>query len=179
MMQDNQPQENAPGTATGEIEAQGSAETQPSPSANGGAGADGNLLSQDKVNEIVRERLSKQERSFYEGLEVKDGKELGDLLEKARKYDALSEEKSRLDEEIAFMRNGIDPKRADDVRTWFKGKGKAIDGEGLAEAVKSHPEWIGSVEPQPMGAGGDQGKPRESEEDMAARIFNLGHGFVH
>lgn len=178
MTLDNQPQENAPGTATGEKSAQGTAETLPSPETKPEAGAGGNLLSQDKVNEIVRERLSKQEKSFYDGLKVKDGKELGDLLDKARKYDALSEEKSRLAEEIAFIRNEIDPSRADDIRTWFKGKGEAIDEKSLAEAAKAHPEWKRRFVPEPMGAGGEPSKPAESEESKAAKLFNLGKGFV-
>lgn len=179
MTLDNQPQENTPGTATGGETAQGSAETHPSPNANDGSQGREVLLSQDKVNEIVRERLSKQERSFYEGLKVKDGKELGDLLEKARKYDALNDEKSKLAEEIAFIRNGIDPKRADDVRTWFKGKGQQFDEQGLKAALETHPEWKGSVTPQPLGGSGEQKKPETTEKDIAAKYFGLTKGFVH
>lgn len=141
-------------------------------------------LTQDEVNSIVRERLDRQQKSFYERIGVADDKALEELLNRARGYDDLTKENESLraqvgqsTEELAFLRNGILEDRYDDVRTWFRGKGEAITQSSLHDVLEKHPEWISkpiekTVSVEPLGATRGE-KPKETEDDIAQRYFGL------
>lgn len=127
-------------------------------------------LTQERVNEIVRERLDKQSRSYLKrlGLESEDG--IAELVKRAQSYDGLTKENHSLKEAMALKDAGISSNREDDVRTYFKGKGMELTAESLEQAIATHPEWKAGNN---VGIGVDKqpAAPAISEEEEAARLF--------
>lgn len=134
----------------------------------------------EEVDGIVKESLSavygKYGVGSAEELERKfsDGeKALGEIRA------SLAESEKRLAESekrLAFAVNRIDPGREDDVETWFKGKGKVLDGPGLVEALKTHPEWQGRLSTVSVGNAADDGRApqglseKSRENELAASL---------
>jgi len=171
----------APGTADGDEEGQSAGGDAPE-----GGQASHEPLTQERVNEIVRERLAKRDQQLFARLGVSDESGIDELAERARGYgeksreleEALAENRS-LKESIAIRNSGIVPEREDDVRTYFKGKGLEMSEEAIKQAIGTHPEWAGATPAQaqaskPVQIGAEpQAKQRPDLEGQAARLFGL------
>lgn len=110
-------------------------------------------FTQEQVNKIMRARLERDRLSFLNRYGVKDRDGLDSLIGKAQSYDIMKERyeagKTRiaeLEERLAFMSNGINPDREDDIRAYFKGKGLEFNEETLVKELDTHPEWRKIVE---------------------------------
>jgi hypothetical protein len=108
---------------------------------------------QARINEMIRARLERQNNSFYKRYGVNDRDGLDSLIGKAQsydimkeRYDSMSQENAQLKEKLAFMSNGINPDREDDIRAHFKGKGIEFDNDSLIKELETHPEWRKVVE---------------------------------
>lgn len=99
-------------------------------------------FTRDEVTTILRRRLERANNSLYQKYSVKDVNEFNALLDKAKSYDSLKQERDSFSERIAFMSNNINPDRYEDVRTYFKGKGMIFDEGVLKGLLESHPEWV-------------------------------------
>lgn len=140
-------------------------------------------FTQEQVNSIVRERLERDRKNVYDKLGVSDEQGLDSLIEKLKNYDSLSSDNASLREKVLFYENSILPNREDDIRYYFKGKGLELNQDTLKSALETHPEWVKAkvVDEQPKSTtivpvGSVQSEqPKESEEDMAAKLFGLDH----
>lgn len=150
-------------------------------------------LTQDEVNDIVRERLAKRDRQLFSKYGVEDEKALDALFEKAKGYDeqakSLEEIQAQLksaNEELALKRHGVLPEREDDAKTYFKGKGMEMSEEALKQVLETHPEWLKAEEgqpkpnftkPEPIGA--EKGEKAKSDpREEAAKLWGFPEGFV-
>lgn len=140
------------------------------------SGEENRGLTQEQVNEIVRDRLAKSREASLRKYGVGSEEELASLLEKGRAYGGKETELATAMEDLALLRNGVSESRRDDVRIWFKGKGTALTDEALKEALASHPEWAAapsSPKTSPVQIGAETGKSAKSEEDIAKELFGL------
>lgn len=105
-------------------------------------------FTQEELNAIVKERLDRQTGKFLQrlGLESMDG--IDEMLDHAKSYSEAQElvtryqlENESLKQELAFRDNGVNPKKADDVKAYFKGKGLELTDENLKAEMQTHPEW--------------------------------------
>lgn len=105
-------------------------------------------FTQEQLNAIVKERLDRQTGKFLQrlGLESMDG--IDEMLDHAKSYAEAQElvtkyqlENESLKMELAFRDNGVNPKRVDDIKAYFKGKGLDLTNESLKEEMETHPEW--------------------------------------
>ena len=110
-------------------------------------------FTQEQVNKIMRSRLERDRLSFLNRYGVKDRDGLDSLIGKAQSYDVMKERYgaaktkiAELEERLAFMSNGINPDREDDIRAYFKGKGLEFNEETLVNELETHPEWRKIVE---------------------------------
>ena len=110
-------------------------------------------FTQEQVNKIMRSRLERDRLSFLNRYGVKDRDGLDSLIGKAQSYEIMKErynaQKTKiaeLEERLAFMSNGINPDREDDIRAYFKGKGIDFNEESLVNELETHPEWRKIVE---------------------------------
>lgn len=144
-------------------------------------------FTQDEVNEIVRQRLEKSKKTLYSKYGVEDSDGLDELLGKAQAHDAQVErieELRRLNasqsEELAFLKNNVDPSRYDDVRTYFKGKELEFNNDNLVIQLATHPEWIKQAHSNTTSIqimGGEKkaaSNPTvEDEKAIASRLFGF------
>ena len=174
-------------------QAQQSSDKTPNPangsqgSANGGTGEE-KKFTQAEVDKIVADRLKQKEssdmRKVYDKLGISSDEDLENIVKKAQAYDgtkkALEETNSasqKTSEELAFIKNGIDDKRYDDVRLILKGKGKEITDENIKTELSTHPEWAKqskqeSPTPNPIGVT----QTAKTSPDMDEKIMSwLGH----
>lgn len=142
---------------------------------------------QEKVNEIVRERLERDRKSLYSRYGVEDKTGLDDLIGKALSYDVMLEryEKAKADnktiaEELAFVRKNINPERKADIQAYFKGKELDFSEDALEKELTTHPEWLNVVEKDdtPKTTISYVSKDRgdiveESDKDKVAKLFGL------
>lgn len=167
---------------------QGGAETAETPAAEETDHAE--RFTRDQVNELIRARIERERARTMQRLGIESLDELEAISERARDAEAgkaemerIKEESKGLRAEIAFLRNGVDEARRDDVQTYFRGKGLEMTDESVAEAIATHPEWKARFEETPratvvpLGAAQTE-KAQEDEEAAAARMFGLKRGFV-
>lgn len=143
-----------------------------------------NTFTQEKVNEIVRDRLNK----VYKRYGVNDKNGLDDLVAKAQSYSVMSEmyeateaKNKELLRDLAFLRNNINPDRQNDIMAHFKGNGVDFTEENLINELSTHPEWLNpvKVDDKPkttfeiIGNDSSTGKVRENEADMVAKMFGF------
>lgn len=105
-------------------------------------------FSQSDVDKIVKERLAQKEssdrKSFMEKLGVANDEELEILVRKSQAYDTTKialDGTKKSTEELAFIKNGIDEKRYEDVRYYLKGKGLELTADNVQSELATHPEW--------------------------------------
>ena len=145
-------------------------------------------FTQDQVNEMIRSRLERDRTSLLNRYGVNDKDGLDELIGKAQSYDimkerfeALKSENAELAEKLAFISNGINPDREDDIRTYFKGKDIEFNGEALASALETHPEWRKVVEQDTapkttiirLGTDHREVNTSETDEERMKRIFGV------
>lgn len=145
-------------------------------------------FTQEQVNQIMRSRLERDRLSFLNRYGVKDRDGLDSLIGKAQSYDIMKERYiasktkiSELEERLAFMSNGINPDREDDIRAYFKGKGLEFNEEALINALETHPEWRKVVESdnkpkttiEVFGVDHKDRNIPETETEKMNRIFGL------
>lgn len=145
-------------------------------------------FTQEEVNKIMRSRLERDRLSFLNRYGVKDRDGLDSLIGKAQSYDIMKERYnasktkiSELEERLAFMSNGINPDREDDIRAYFKGKGLEFNEEALINALETHPEWRKVVESdnkpkttiEVFGVDHKDRNIPETETEKMNRIFGL------
>lgn len=110
-------------------------------------------FTQEQVNKIMRNRVERNRQAMLNRYDVKDRDGLDALIGKSQSYDIMKEryqglkdENSSLKERLAFISNGINPDREDDIRAYFKGKDLAFNEEALIKELETHPEWRKIVE---------------------------------
>jgi hypothetical protein len=160
--------------------------------ANGAGSNDKKPLTQEEFDKALKERLAQKEKSdlekVYARLGIKDDKELDELVKKAQAYDgakkALDETsgKSQKDsEELAFVKNGIDESRYDDVRLILKGKGKEINSDNIKAELATHKEWLkvapNDGKPNNVQILGSAKQPEKTPDEKAQIESLLGHPF--
>lgn len=128
------------------------------------------LFTQEQVNEMIRERLARQEKSFAE----KSDKQKNTL-------DELASQTASLRQELAFVNNNIDQDKKDDILALFKGKGLEFTEENLKELLPKHPEWLKKSEN--IATISNLGKDHETKnkeidkKEIAKKMFGL-DGFI-
>ena len=107
------------------------------------------LFNQAQVDEFITSRLNR----LYKRYGAENKAQLDEMVGKAQsydimkeRYDGLSNENAQLKEQIAFLKNSINPERYDDVRAHFKGKGLEFNNDNLVQELNGHPEWRTIVE---------------------------------
>lgn len=145
-------------------------------------------FTQKQVNDLIKARLERRANSLFKRYGVANSGELDELIGKSQSYDvmkerygALKDENSQLKERLAFLSNGINPEREDDVRAHFKGKGIDFNEESLKAELQTHPEWLKIVEDDPtpkttitkLGFDHKDNKVPESEAEKMNRIFGV------
>ena len=146
-------------------------------------------FTQDQVNDIVRERLSR----IYSRYDVQDSNGLDELIGKSQaysvmksRYDANKRMIFELQEELAFLKNDIEPSRYDDVRAYFRGKEIEFNHEALANEIVNHPEWKRVIEKsndrittiKSISPDRNVSKVSPNEKDEVAKLFGFKNGFV-
>lgn len=108
----------------------------------------GTSFTQEQVNDIVRNRLEKAKSTIYNRYGVKDKEELDALVGKAQSYDVMSEDYTKVTEELnaikqenAFLKNNVEPSKIDDIKAYFKGKDLELNAETLKTELETHKEW--------------------------------------
>lgn len=160
---------------------------QPNQDGNETGGAE-QLLTQEQVNQIVQERLKRQNEAFFKKYGVENGDELTEKLKLSEDYKNMEErytkanlKVSELSEQLAFIENHIDKNRYDDVKTYFKGKGLEFSSDELLKAISTHPEWL-EKKPESevkettinkIGFEHDKKNFQETPEEKMKRIFGI------
>lgn len=139
-------------------------------------------FTQDEVNEIIRERLSRYDRKVAEeiGGSLEDTKSKLEALVKLQSdYDTLKASYDELYRERTFDQFGIDPERSGDIDAIMKSKNMDFTAHNLEQLLSTHPEWRKQTTAfQQVGAPrGDANPQGESEREKASRLFGL-NGFV-
>lgn len=105
-------------------------------------------FTQDEVNSIIKERLSKVAKKY--GFETEE--ELNEAVGKAQSYDTTKKEleniKSSLAEKesiITLMSCGIADKYLEIAKTFMQSKNMKINKNTINELLKTYPEWKGQV----------------------------------
>lgn len=142
------------------------------------------MFNQEQVNEFVRSRLDKYEKSLFKhyGVESRDG--LNELFGKAQSYSVMAERlkaqretNSQLLEENCFLKNKVNPEKYEDVRAYFKGKGLEFNEDNLKNELSTHNEWLIQVAPtttiKSVGADQNINAPRIDEKEQASKLFGL------
>lgn len=143
-------------------------------------------FTQEEVNDIVRERLSKSKKVLYTKYGVEDADGLDELVGKAQSYEVLTERIEELrktnasqTEELAFLKNNIEPSRYDDIRAYFKGKGLEFNAETLVQELSTHPEWVRPevksevTTIKVMGATQHNGNPQKTDAEIVGDLFGI------
>ena len=155
-----------------------------------GGNPEARTFTQEEVNEIVRERLERKAKAIYSKYGVEDETGFDDVFAKAQayaemkeRYDSIGAELEAARNEIASYKekailstNGILEDKADDVRTYFKGKGIELSDEALKTVLATHPEWVSApkvAKPQPIGAPEPNPQKGETERERAEHMFGL------
>ena len=142
-------------------------------------------FTQEQVNDLVRQRIDRERNSTYKRYGVNDRDGLDTLITKSHSYDAMkeryeniNERNKALEQEIAFIRQNIEPSRQEDVLTYFKGKGLDFSEQALMDELRTHPEWlrVNEVSDKPtttIKKLGAQQRTSPEPEDEKKKVFDL------
>ena len=145
-------------------------------------------FTQQQVDDLIKARLERKTNSLYKRYGVSNSGELDELIGKSQAYDVMKErystlkdENNQLKERLAFMSNGINPEREEDVRAYFKGKDIDFNEESLKTELQTHPEWLKIIEDdktpkttiEKLGVEHKDSKVPESEAEKMNRIFGV------
>ena len=142
-------------------------------------------FTQEQVNNIIRERLTRDRESLYSRYNFKSKDELDNAITKSLAVDELTErlenmqnENRLLNERLLFLTNNISKNKEDDIKAYFKGKEMELNEENLVKELLTHKEWL-NVADKPIttikeiGVSHAEHKTFESEEEKQKRIFGI------
>ena len=143
-------------------------------------------FSRADVTKILRKRLERDRKGFFEKLGIKDASELDGYLQErtqmSTELEDLRNKNSELVRTNSFLKNNINPEKYDDIVAHFKGSGIEFSEEELIKQLATHPEWLNKpvVEDTPapqasvkvLGPGRGVNIP-ESEEEKMNRVFGF------
>ena len=163
--------------------------------ATGGAGDNQpEMFTKERVNELMRKRVERSHKSFYDRYGVKDLNELDALFGKAGSVDQLKanieeltknrdEVQGKLDEltnqhkemvkKYAFTSRNIRPDKYSDIETYFKGKNLEINEDTLNEELKGHTDWINKVNNVVSVGQEHSGSGNQSDREMASKFLGV------
>lgn len=145
-------------------------------------------FNQKQVDEMIKARLERREKSFLKRYGVQNLDELDEAIGKSQAYDVMKEkyenikgENAQLKERLSFLSNGINPDREEDVRAYFKGKEIEFNDENLIKELETHPEWLKVVKEddtpkttiKTLGVEHKEVKVEETEAERQKRIFGV------
>jgi hypothetical protein len=145
-------------------------------------------FNQKQVNEMIKARLERSEKSFLKRYEVQNLNELNEAIGKSQAYDVIKErydsikaENSQLREKIAFLSNNINPDREEDIRAYFKGKEIEFNDDNFIKELGTHPEWLKIMKEdttpkttiKALGVEHTKVKVDETEDEKRKRIFGV------
>lgn len=124
-------------------------------------------FTQAELDSIIQSRLGK----VYAKLSAKNADEFEQKLNESNSKLAETEAKlKQIEKDIALKDSHINPDRVKDVDIWFKGTGTEFSASALAEAVKTHPEWVSKVVVPEVGSSIKGTIEADSRRDNESRI---------
>lgn len=124
-------------------------------------------FTQAELDSIIQSRLGK----VYAKLGAKNADEFEQKLNESNSKLAETETKlKQIEKDTALKDNHINPDRVKDVDIWFKGTGTEFSASALAEAVKTHPEWVSKVVVPEVGSHTSGNTEADSRRDNESRI---------
>lgn len=124
-------------------------------------------FTQAELDSIIQSRLGK----VYAKLGAKNADEFEQKLSESNSKLAETETKlKQIEKDTALKDSHINPDRVKDVDIWFKGTGTEFSASALAEAVKTHPEWVSKVVVPEVGSSIKGTTEADSRRDNESRI---------
>ena len=124
-------------------------------------------FTQVELDSIIQSRLGK----VYAKLGAKNADEFEQKLSESSSKLAETETKlKQIEKDTALKDSHINPDRVKDVDIWFKGTGTEFSASALAEAVKTHPEWVSKVVVPEVGSSIKGTTEADSRRDNESRI---------
>ena len=124
-------------------------------------------FTQAELDSIIQSRLGK----VYAKLGAKNADEFEQKLSESSSKLAETETKlKQIEKDTALKDSHINPDRVKDVDIWFKGTGTEFSASALAEAVKTHPEWVSKVVVPEVGSSIKGTTEADSRRDNESRI---------
>lgn len=124
-------------------------------------------FTQAELDSIIQSRLGK----VYAKLGAKNADEFEQKLNESSSKLAETETKlKQIEKDTALKDSHINPDRVKDVDIWFKGTGTEFSASALAEAVKTHPEWVSKVVVPEVGSSIKGTTEADSRRDNESRI---------
>lgn len=124
-------------------------------------------FTQAELDSIIQSRLGK----VYAKLGAKNADEFEQKLNESNSKLAETETKlKQIEKDTALKDSHINPDRVKDVDIWFKGTGTEFSASALAEAVKTHPEWVSKVVVPEVGSHTSGTAEADSRRDNESRI---------
>lgn len=124
-------------------------------------------FTQAELDSIIQSRLGK----VYAKLGAKNADEFEQKLSESNSKLAETETKlKQIEKDTALKDSHINPDRVKDVDIWFKGTGTEFSASALAEAVKTHPEWVSKVVVPEVGSSIKGTIEADSRRDNESRI---------
>ena len=124
-------------------------------------------FTQAELDSIIQSRLGK----VYAKLGAKNADEFEQKLSESNSKLAETETKlKQIEKDTALKDSHINPDRVKDVDIWFKGTGTEFSASALAEAVKTHPEWVSKVVVPEVGSSIKGTTEADSGRDNESRI---------
>lgn len=131
-------------------------------------------FTQEELNKIVQDRLSRESKSFLKKFGVESEEDIKSALEKSKSVDSLSEQIKTLQKELALTSNNIREDKREDVEFYFKGKGLDLNSENLKNELETHKEWLNATKTiETLGTKGQEDKTEMSEEEYAQKLFGM------
>lgn len=124
-------------------------------------------FTQAELDSIIQSRLGK----VYAKLGAKNADEFEQKLNESSSKLAETETKlKQIEKDTVLKDSHINPDRVKDVDIWFKGTGTEFSASALAEAVKTHPEWVSKVVVPEVGSSIKGTTEADSRRDNESRI---------
>lgn len=145
------------------------------------------LFTKEQVQEMMRKRVERSHKSFFERYGVKDLSELDKLFDKAnsldvlqpkyddlvKQHDELTKSHADLVKKYAFNVKNIDPEKYEDIETHFKGKNLAIDEASLENELSSHQDWVKPVSTIESIGSQQEELPQSDGIEEASKFFGV------
>lgn len=103
-------------------------------------------FTQDRVNEIVQERLARASQKVLERYGVNNLEELDEIVKNTQnwhdEFDRVTIANKELTKNNLFLKNNIDPAKYDDINIYFKGAELEFEEDVFSDVLAKHPEWL-------------------------------------